>query len=74
MSGRNELQFLEDTCKLYSAYAWLGFRMPDTFPSGEMAELLMQSTSEKIDQLLQKQNTSRRPASVGKGRRGGYQR
>jgi ATP-dependent RNA helicase SUPV3L1/SUV3 len=69
LGGRNELQYLEDTCKLYSAYAWLGFRMPDTFPSGEMAESLMQSTSEKIDQLLQKQNTSRRPTSVGKSRR-----
>ncbi|MFC7419292.1 helicase-related protein [Iodobacter arcticus] len=72
MGGRNELQYLEDTCKLYSAYAWLGFRMPDTFPSGEMAESLMQSTSEQIDKLLQKQNTSRKPAAVGKARRGAW--
>ncbi len=60
LGGRNELQYLEDTCKLYSAYAWLGYRMPDTFPSGEMAQSLMQSTSEEIDKLLQVQNTRHR--------------
>ncbi|WP_024302086.1 helicase-related protein [Pseudogulbenkiania sp. MAI-1] len=59
MGGRNELQYLEDTCKLYAAYAWLGYRMPDTFPHGEMAQTLMQSTSDKIDALLQAQNTRR---------------
>ncbi|MOA46490.1 hypothetical protein D3C78_1690120 [compost metagenome] len=58
--GRNELQFLEDTCKLYSAYAWLSYRMPETFPHGELAQSLMQSTSEKIDALLQVQNTRHR--------------
>ena len=58
--GRNELQFLEDTCKIYSAYAWLSYRMPETFPHGELAQSLMQSTSEKIDALLQVQNTRHR--------------
>lgn len=58
--GRNELQYYEDTCKLYAAYAWLGYRMPDTFPHGEMAQALMQSTSEKIDQMLQARNTRSR--------------
>ncbi|TJZ72983.1 helicase-related protein [Chitiniphilus eburneus] len=79
--GRNELQFLEDTCKLYSAYAWLGYRMPDTFPHEEIAQSLMKSTSEKIDALLQAQNTQRargkRPgATVRRGGRsgGGYRR
>ncbi|GGY22722.1 helicase-related protein [Paludibacterium paludis] len=60
MGGRHQLQYLEDTCKLYAAYAWLGYRMPDTFPDGEMAQLLMQSTSEKIDALLQVQNARQR--------------
>ncbi|GAB3261341.1 SUV3 domain-containing protein [Chitinimonas naiadis] len=60
MGGRNELQYLEDTCKLYAAYAWLGYRMPDTFPDGEMAQMLMKSTSEKIDHQLQVQNTRQR--------------
>lgn len=59
-SGRNELQFLEDTCKLYAAYAWLGYRMEETFPHGEIAQSLMQSTSEQIDTLLQAQNTRHR--------------
>ncbi|KPC50688.1 helicase-related protein [Amantichitinum ursilacus] len=68
MGGRNELQYLEDTCKLYAAYAWLGYRMPETFPSGEMAQALMQSTSEKIDHLLQAQNTHRRRDGHGKPR------
>ncbi len=72
MGGRNELQYLEDTCKLYAAYAWLGYRMPETFPSGEMAQSLMQSTSEKIDHLLQAQNTHRRRDGHGKPRQGGF--
>lgn len=59
-SGRNELQFLEDSCKLYAAYAWLGYRMPETFPDGELAQLLMQTTSERIDRLLQARNSSSR--------------
>ncbi|OVE47399.1 helicase-related protein [Chromobacterium violaceum] len=63
--GRNELQYLEDSCKLYAAYAWLGYRMPETFPDGEMAQMLMLSTSERIDGLLQVQNAQKR-----KGRRG----
>jgi ATP-dependent RNA helicase SUPV3L1/SUV3 len=71
IGGRNELQYLEDTCKLYAAYAWLGYRMPETFPHEEMAQSLMKSTSEKIDLLLQAQNTrhrhSRRPEPVKRG-------
>ncbi|WP_255992115.1 helicase-related protein [Chitinolyticbacter albus] len=59
MGGRNALQYLEDSCKLYAAYAWLGYRMPDTFPDGEMAQALMQTTSERIDRMLQAQNTAR---------------
>ncbi|GGP23849.1 helicase-related protein [Silvimonas iriomotensis] len=69
MMGRNELQYLEDTCKLYAAYAWLGYRMPDTFPHEDMAQSLMQSTSEKIDQMLQAQNTKHRH---GHGARKGH--
>ncbi len=60
LSDRNELQFLEDSAKLYTAYAWLGYRMPDTFPDEEQAQMLMQSTSERIDRFLQAQNTRQR--------------
>ncbi|WP_148713651.1 helicase-related protein [Chitinolyticbacter meiyuanensis] len=59
MGGRNALQYLEDSCKLYAAYAWLGYRMPETFPDGEMAQGLMQTTSERIDRMLQAQNATR---------------
>lgn len=69
--GRQRLQYLEDTCKLYAAYAWLGYRMPDTFPHGEMAQSLMQSTSEEIDTLLQRQNSQlRHPKKPQNSRRG----
>lgn len=60
MGGRNELQYLEDTCKLYAAYAWLGYRMPDTFPDEDLAQMLMQSTSEKIDRHLAQRNVQQR--------------
>jgi ATP-dependent RNA helicase SUPV3L1/SUV3 len=73
MNGRNRLQYLEDTCKLYGAYAWLAYRMPDTFPHEEIAQSLMLSTSEEIDRLLQAQNSHKRhgkPHQKGNGRRG----
>ncbi|MFC4160443.1 helicase-related protein [Chitinimonas lacunae] len=60
LGGRNELQYLEDSCKLYSAYAWLGYRMPDTFPDEEIAQSLMKTTSEAIDRMLQAQNNQAR--------------
>ncbi|MBV1775491.1 RNA helicase [Burkholderiaceae bacterium DAT-1] len=66
MGGRNELQYLEDTCKLYAAYAWLGYRMADTFPDEEMAQMLMVSTSEKIDKMLQVENKRHRKESERK--------
>lgn len=52
-SDYDELQFYEDSCKLYAAYAWLGYRLPDTFPDGEAAQEGMQSTSARIDRILQ---------------------
>ncbi|QDQ26976.1 RNA helicase [Chitinimonas arctica] len=69
--GRHDLQFFEDSCKLYAAYAWLSYRMPDTFPDGDKAQTLMQSTSATIDRLLQVQNSlqrhSRRPQAPKRG-------
>jgi len=53
----NPLQFAEDSCKLYSAYAWLGYRLPETFVDEEKAQLLMKRASETLDKLLQAQNT-----------------
>ncbi len=49
----DELQFQEDSCKLYAAYAWLSYRLPDTFPDAEAAQEGMASTSARIDRILQ---------------------
>jgi ATP-dependent RNA helicase SUPV3L1/SUV3 len=54
------LQEVEDTCRMYSAYAWLGYRMPDFFPSIELAQELAREASERVDSLLQQQNAATR--------------
>jgi ATP-dependent RNA helicase SUPV3L1/SUV3 len=54
------LQEVEDTCRMYSAYAWLGYRMPDYFPSVEDAQQLAREASERVDSLLQQQNAAAR--------------
>lgn len=46
------LQAAEDACKKYSAYAWLGYRMPDYFPDAEAAVAIARETSARIDRLL----------------------
>ena len=57
------LQDVEDTCKLYSAYAWLGYRCPEFFPYGEDALRLAREASERIDRILQSQNRAMRQRS-----------
>ncbi|KQV51743.1 helicase-related protein [Massilia sp. Root335] len=54
------LQEVEDTCRMYSAYAWLGYRMPEFFPSIEEAQTLAREASERVDALLQQQNAATR--------------
>jgi ATP-dependent RNA helicase SUPV3L1/SUV3 len=54
------LQEVEDTCRLYSAYAWLGYRLPEHFPDIELALDLSRAASERVDSMLQDQNTSSR--------------
>ena len=46
------LQEVEDPCRLYSAYAWLGYRVPEYFPSVELAQELAREASERVDSLL----------------------
>jgi ATP-dependent RNA helicase SUPV3L1/SUV3 len=53
-TGR-ELQEVEDTCRIYSAYAWLSFRIPAIFPDGERANCLAREASLRVDGLLQSQ-------------------
>lgn len=54
------LQEVEDTCRLYSAYAWLGYRLPEYFPDIELAQELSRAASTRVDSMLQDQNTSSR--------------
>jgi len=62
------LQEVEDTCRMYSAYAWLGYRDPEHFPSIELAQQLAREASERVDAMLQQQNTAaRQRGPQGKG-------
>ncbi|WP_020654386.1 helicase-related protein [Massilia niastensis] len=60
------LQEVEDTCRMYSAYAWLGYRAPEHFPSIGMAQELAREASERVDALLQQQNAAARKRQGGK--------
>jgi ATP-dependent RNA helicase SUPV3L1/SUV3 len=60
------LQEVEDTCRMYSAYAWLGYRMPDYFPSIDLAQQLAREASERVDSLLQQQNAAARKRQTKK--------
>lgn len=59
------LQEVEDTCRMYSAYAWLGYRQPDFFPSIEEAQKLAREASERVDSMLQQQNSATRKRHAG---------
>ncbi|WP_314436086.1 helicase-related protein [Massilia timonae] len=69
------LQEVEDTCRVYSAYAWLGYREPEYFPSIELAQELAREASERVDAMLQQQNSAarRRQGSKQGGKQGGRQ-
>jgi len=56
----NNLQDIEDACRLFSAYAWLGFRLPETFPDRELADALARDASVRVDGILQSQNMALR--------------
>ncbi|TCS33776.1 ATP-dependent RNA helicase SUPV3L1/SUV3 [Paucimonas lemoignei] len=58
--ARQNLQEVEDTCRMYSAYAWLSFRIPEYFPDGELAHELAREASERVDAMLQAQNAALR--------------
>jgi ATP-dependent RNA helicase SUPV3L1/SUV3 len=59
MAGRN-LQEVEDSCRLYSAYAWLAYRAPACFPSVALAQELARGASARVDAMLQSQNAAAR--------------
>jgi ATP-dependent RNA helicase SUPV3L1/SUV3 len=62
------LQEVEDTCRMYSAYAWLGYRIPQYFPSIALAQELAREASERVDSLLQQQNAAARKRKDKRGR------
>lgn len=64
------LQAAEDACKKYSAYAWLGYRLPDFFPDAEAAVEIARETSEKVDRMLAAANGGQQRASP-RGKHGG---
>jgi ATP-dependent RNA helicase SUPV3L1/SUV3 len=81
------LQEVEDTCRMYSAYAWLGYRIPEYFPSIEEAQTLAREASERVDSLLREQNAAARrkqgkpqtkqqgkPQAKQQGKRGRFER
>ncbi len=57
---RRNLQEVEDSCRLYSAYAWLSYRCPEFFPDGERARHLAREASDRVDGILQAQNAALR--------------
>ena len=63
------LQEVEDACRLYSAYAWLAYRIPEYFPDTEMAQKLSRAASERVDSLLQDQNAAARKRQPKRWRR-----
>jgi ATP-dependent RNA helicase SUPV3L1/SUV3 len=62
------LQEVEDTCRMYSAYAWLGYRIQEYFPDIELAQALAREASERVDSLLQQQNAAARKRKDKRGR------
>ena len=59
LHGRN-LQEVEDSCRLYSAYAWLSYRAPAHFPSVDLAQSLARAASERVDSILHAHNAAAR--------------
>ncbi|MES2019082.1 MAG: helicase-related protein [Pseudomonadota bacterium] len=54
------LQDVEDSCRLYSAYAWLSYRLPEFFPSVVLAQQLARAASDRVDAILHAQNAAAR--------------
>ena len=62
------LQEAEDACRRYSAYAWIAYREPDFFPSVALAQELSRAASERVDSILQTQNSAARKRPGAKKR------
>lgn len=69
--ARYPLQAAEDACKKYSAYAWLGYRLPDYYPDAEAAVVLSRRMSETVDEMLARQHGRQRDPKRGSGSKSG---
>lgn len=58
--GTQNLQQVEDTCRYYSAYAWLSYRLPEFFPDIAVAQNLSRDASERVDSILRAHNAASR--------------
>ncbi|MDO9600543.1 MAG: helicase-related protein [Azoarcus sp.] len=67
--ARYPLQAAEDACKQYSAYAWLGYRLPEHYPDAEAAVSLARRMSETVDEMLARQHGRQRETKRPAGRR-----
>lgn len=67
--GYMNLQEVEDACRLYSAYAWLAYRLSEFFPDTELAQQLSREASTRVDDILQDQNAAARKRQPKKFRR-----
>ncbi|MEG2962513.1 MAG: SUV3 C-terminal domain-containing protein, partial [Janthinobacterium sp.] len=61
--GTQNLQQVEDTCRYYSAYAWLSYRLPEFFPDIAVAQNLSRDASERVDSILRAHNAASRGRS-----------
>ena len=68
--GRSSLQDAEDACKIYSAYAWLAYRMPESFPEGPAAVEMAIEASLLVNQMLKQQNISKARSAGQQGQQG----
>ncbi|HEY0847966.1 MAG TPA: helicase-related protein [Noviherbaspirillum sp.] len=57
---RLHLQEVEDLCRMFSAYAWLGYRCPEYFPDVELSQELAREASNQVDAILRAQNAASR--------------
>jgi ATP-dependent RNA helicase SUPV3L1/SUV3 len=62
------LQEVEDSCRMYSAYAWLSYRVPEYFPSIQEAQTMAREASERVDSILHSQNAAARKKQSGRQR------
>ena len=62
-SNRGQRISQNHTCRYYSAYAWLSYRLPEFFPDIAVAQNLSRDASERVDSILRAHNAASRGRS-----------